>query len=498
MPLTGSYEILDELGRGAAGVVFRARSRASGELVAIKVLRDERDGDPAALGSRQRLLREAAILARIDHPNVVRIVEVDAGQGGASLVTELVDGGSLRELLDERGGRLGLHEAASLVAQAARALHALHGQGVVHRDIKPENLLLARDGTLKITDFGIAAHLLERRDADAGYLLGTPAYVAPELLNGLGADPRADLWSLGAVLFECLTGRPPFEGEEARDVARRVVQERAPSLLELAPEVSPALARLVDECLDPNPSRRPAGGVELARRLEFAALPSVPRREAATTRTRLHSGPCPPREPRSVPRGARRPGQGLALTLLCTLLLAYAARESGVGEVVTPAGPTPRPEQVRIELDVGGVGARAPAAARTTQPPQQAPAPTLPAPRRPRPAPVPAALQEPAAKPVVLGTLIVEVHHPLRTGVIEVLLDGESAARLRIGPGLEAPPGEPAIALIEARPGRHRVEARVGRLDATWTAEVQLRGGDLVSRTLRLERHRRIWTLRPE
>jgi tRNA A-37 threonylcarbamoyl transferase component Bud32 len=209
-PNLPGYEILGELGRGGAGVVYKARQKSLNRIVALKMLRAGIDAAPHELA---RFRAEAEAVARLQHPNIVQIHEVGEADGRPYFCLEYVDAGSLADRL--RAHVVPPDEAAVLVEKLARAVEAAHQRGLIHRDLKPANVLLAADGTPKVTDFGLAKQL-DRNTAhtQSGAILGTPSYMAPEQAAGRPRDigPATDVYALGAILYEMLTGRPPFKG----------------------------------------------------------------------------------------------------------------------------------------------------------------------------------------------------------------------------------------------------------------------------------------------
>src|SRR5260370_471670 len=232
-PAVDGYEVLGELGRGGNGVVYRARRIGLKRLTALKVLRGGPAADPREAA---RLRGEAMALARIGHPNLIQIYEVGETGGRPFLALEFAPGGSLEERL--RGGPQPARDAAALLETLARAIHAAHRAGVVHRDLKPANVLFAEDGTPKIADFGLAKRLnADDAQTCTGDILGTPHYIAPEQARGrsAAAGPAADVYALGAILSELLTGRPPFEGETVSDTLEQVIRCDPPPPPQLTP-----------------------------------------------------------------------------------------------------------------------------------------------------------------------------------------------------------------------------------------------------------------------
>jgi len=232
-------------------VVYRAEQVKLGRTVAVKVLLPGfAAGGP---GDVERFLQEARLAAQLEHPNVVQVYDVGEERGRHFIVMQLVDGGSVKALL-EREGRLPAERALELALQAARGLEAAHSCGVLHRDIKPSNLLLDRSGGLKIGDFGLARPALGASDlTHPGSLVGTPLYMSPEQCKGEGLDARSDLYSLGVTLFEMLLGKLPFEGGTALAVLHKHIHEPVPAALRAAPAVPAPVAALVEKLLAKEP-----------------------------------------------------------------------------------------------------------------------------------------------------------------------------------------------------------------------------------------------------
>jgi serine/threonine-protein kinase len=257
--LNDRYRLLERLAIGGMGEVWRASDALSGRLVAVKLLRLELGSDMRARG---RFESEARFAAELRHPGIARAFDYGEQAGRTFLVMELVPGEPLDEILARDGG-LPLEAVLDLIVQAARALVVAHAAGIVHRDVKPANLMVAPDGTLKITDFGIARRLAAASQTQTGMVMGTAHYISPEQAQGLELSPAADLYSLGAVAYECLTGAPPFDGPTAVEVALKHVRD-APA--ELPGRVPEAARELVMEMLAKEPRDRPADADTVAAR----------------------------------------------------------------------------------------------------------------------------------------------------------------------------------------------------------------------------------------
>jgi len=245
------FDLVAEIGRGGMGIVYRARDRETGEFVALKVLKPEIAGDAAAL---ERFRNELRLARQITHRNVCRTYELHRFGDTAAIAMEYVDGESLRHVLSRYGG-VSLRTGIEWTRQICAALREAHGQHIVHRDLKPENVLIARDGTVKVSDFGIARSV--RSDAtQTGTVIGTPAYMSPEQAQGKAIDHRSDMYSLGLVLYEMFTGRPAFQGDTPLAVAMKHIDEAPtpPRLLE--PDLPERINRAILKCLEKNPNKR--------------------------------------------------------------------------------------------------------------------------------------------------------------------------------------------------------------------------------------------------
>jgi serine/threonine-protein kinase len=262
----GRYRIERVLGGGGMAVVYRAHDEELHRTVAVKLLAEHLAEDPEF---RQRFLGEARAAARLSHPNVVAVYDAGEDEGRPFIVMEVVEGETLADVLARRRP-LPPSEVVALGIQAAAGLEHAHAHGLVHRDVKPQNLLLRADGVLKVADFGIAraAVAATRRLTRAGTILGTAAYLAPEQAAGEDVTAAADVYALGAVLYEAASGRPPFRGETPAELLAARQESVVVPLSERARGVPPALEELVMRCLARNPDYRPASAGELARLLE--------------------------------------------------------------------------------------------------------------------------------------------------------------------------------------------------------------------------------------
>ena len=289
MPIQiGSYEVLREIARGGMGVVYLARSQSLERKVALKVLRA---GDQETSGGRERFQTEARVIARLRHPNIVGIHEVGTCSGRSYLAMDLIDGPSLRERL-EAGPPFEPADAARLAQVVASALAYAHERSILHRDVKPGNILLSPEGPV-LTDFGLAKDVsqIERSPTLSGEAIGTPAYMAPEQARGdlEAIDRRTDVYSLGATLYEMLTGQLPFRGNTIYDLLERLTTQEPARPRKLRPELERDLETIVLTCLAKDPARRYATAGALADDLEryLTHEPIEARRPGPIERTRL-------------------------------------------------------------------------------------------------------------------------------------------------------------------------------------------------------------------
>jgi eukaryotic-like serine/threonine-protein kinase len=250
--LSGRYELDSKLGSGGMSTVYLGRDTTLERWVAVKILHREISDQPDQI---ERFRREARTVAQLSHPNVVAVIDAGEDGGHPYIVFEYVEGETLKQRI-ERLGRLPLDEAAAYAIEVGRGLAAAHTRRMVHRDVKPQNVLIDAEGRAKVTDFGIARELESDGLTATGRVLGTTDYVSPEQAMGHNVDARSDIYSLGVVLFEMLTGRPPFSAETLVGVAMKHVNEDMPDIQVRRPEVSSALAAVVDRATVKDPSGR--------------------------------------------------------------------------------------------------------------------------------------------------------------------------------------------------------------------------------------------------
>jgi tetratricopeptide (TPR) repeat protein len=277
--IAGRFRVVAQVGAGGMGEVYRARDLRLERDVAIKVPPAGLTADPDRL---QRFEREARAAAALNHPNILALYDVGEHEGAPYLVSELLEGESLRERL--AGGALPVKEVVRIGVQVARGLAAAHAKGIVHRDLKPDNLFLTADGTVKILDFGLASLRREAAEDEvaseaatatavtaAGVVLGTAGYMAPEQVRGRKVDQRADIFALGCVLYELLTGRRAFAGGTTADTLGAILRDEPEPIGSFAVGVSPAIAELVSRCLEKSPEERLSSAHDLGLALQAVA-----------------------------------------------------------------------------------------------------------------------------------------------------------------------------------------------------------------------------------
>jgi serine/threonine protein kinase len=261
----GDYTILEQVGRGGMGVVYKARQTKPSRLVAIKMILA---GSHARTANVERFLKDAETIASLQHPNIVQVYKVEEHEGKPFFSLEYCGGGNLAQKL--KATPLPGREAALLVQTLARAIQAAHEKGIIHRDLKPGNVLLTDEGVLKITDFGLAKNLDVSGPTMEGDILGTPSYMAPEQAAGLSKEIGAwtDVYALGAILYECLTGRPPFKAASNFDTVMQVLRDDPVPPRLLQSMVPRDLETICLQCLQRAPDKRYPSALELAEDLQ--------------------------------------------------------------------------------------------------------------------------------------------------------------------------------------------------------------------------------------
>lgn len=373
--LDGRYHVLGRVGRGGMGVVYRAEDERLERVVALKVLRADLAHDPTA---RSRFVREAKSAARLTHPGIVAVldqgVDHEGGTETAYLVMELIDGRTLRDVVLDKGA-LTPGEALSVTADVLDALAEAHRKGVLHRDVKTANVLVADDGRVKVADFGLARAASaggQSTTVGMGDLMGTAEYLAPEQLETGETDARSDVYGVGVMLYEMLTGAPPFTGDSPFTIAYKHVHETVPPPSVKAPGLPKALDALVLDALAKDPDERPADAGEMLEQLRAvrssltpeqlgarAPRPAAPAAPGSTTRigavtAKEEAGPTPSSE-------GHRSRRGLLVGLVL-LVLAVGAGISwyflaGPGAyTTTPAVAGKSPQEARTILQSAGLG----------------------------------------------------------------------------------------------------------------------------------------------
>ncbi|MEO8458969.1 MAG: protein kinase [Dokdonella sp.] len=325
----GHYDIVAELGRGGMGVVYKGHESRLNRYVAIKVLADALAHDE---GVKERFLREARSMASLNDPHIIQIYFISEDEGQTYFVMEFVEGESLSSML-KRDGRLGVEPAGKVIYQTALGLATAHDHGVIHRDIKPGNLMINTRGSVKIADFGIALFNqdLSKKLTTTGEFVGTPGYLSPEVCLGKPVDQRSDIFSLGIVLFEMLTGRMPFTEESPLGLMLEVVRAEIPDVRELNSDVDPEIARILGKMIAKEPAdryqtcheladdlaRHPlvgrSGGINLAPQMSTAAATVIGMR---TPMPPLASSPATAPTPMPVSASAGAPAAPLRASAL--------------------------------------------------------------------------------------------------------------------------------------------------------------------------------------
>jgi len=340
--MLGKYAVEGELGRGAMGIVYRGHDPDLDREVAIKTFRKDTLDKSESAELLERFKREAKAGGRLQHPNIVSIYDYGEGDEVAYIAMEIIQGQELKELFDQNR-RFVPKDAVRLMGQLLDALEYAHRHGVVHRDIKPANLILMEDGTLKITDFGIA-RLESSTLTQAGTVLGTPTYMSPEQFMGQTVDGRSDLFSAGVILYQFLTGEKPFAGSSITTIMHKVLKEDPLKPSELNVQVPPAFDGVVKKALAKRPDDRFQSAAEFRAALLAAMEASAVAPEAEITSVNLAVPP--------VATAAKQPAKpwlwlgigGAGIAALLTVILLRPTTEPETPPTAEPAmaaGPTP-------------------------------------------------------------------------------------------------------------------------------------------------------------
>ncbi len=317
--LSGRYRLESKLGSGGMSTVYLALDEVLDRPVAIKLLHREISEEADQL---ERFRREARAAARLSHPNLVGVIDAGEDDGRPYIVFEYIEGRTLKRRLQDEG-RLPVDEAVAYAIEIGRGLIAAHARKLVHRDVKPQNVLIDPDGRAKVTDFGIARSLEQKGMTATGRVLGTTDYVSPEQAMGEDVDERSDVYSLGVVLYEMLTGDVPFQAETQVGVAMKHVNEPMPDVQARRPEVSAAVAAVVDRATTKDPRDRYSTVAEMVRDLEQTLEVEAARR-GGTSGEATSVLDSVPAERRRLGGGRRISGPGIALAVVIIALAAAA------------------------------------------------------------------------------------------------------------------------------------------------------------------------------
>ena len=324
--LNGRYELGEQVGKGGMAVTYRARDTLLNRTVAVKVMREQFSSDPTFV---ERFRREAQAAAGLTHENIAGIYDTGTDGELHYIVMEFVEGENLEERL-RRDGPLAPQAAIGVALQVVAALEAAHRRGIVHRDIKPHNILVNREGRVKVTDFGIAKAIAASSQTETGLIMGSVHYFSPEQARGDPAGPQSDLYSLGCVLFEALTGRRPFEGANPVAVAHKQIYDPPPLPSEFRPDLPEEVESIVLKCLEKSLARRYASAAELRSYLENA------RERLAERTSRERSRRAPAATGRRWRQALAWVGLVIAIAAIAAAAYFLLAQRGQTGEVLVP------------------------------------------------------------------------------------------------------------------------------------------------------------------
>jgi serine/threonine-protein kinase len=467
----GRYELRKEIGRGMMGVVYEAFDPALARTIALKTIKlSFHVGTEDLEGFEARFFAEARIAARLSHPGIVVVHDVgrDAQTGTLYIAMERLHGRNLADVITD-GVALEARAALAIVARLAEALHHAHGQGVVHRDLKPANVMLLPSGEPKILDFGIAKMETARvRLTSDGQFFGTPLYMSPEQAQGHDLGPRSDLFSLGAVAFNLLTGQAAFAADSIPAIMRRVIEDEPPPPSYLVPSLPPGVDEVIGRALAKSPSDRYPDGRTLAN--DVKRILGEPTLEGVAAALSAPSHPRPP-----LVGVATRPGGDLEdeLETLVSGLTPLTDPDASGSAPLAPSTSPPTGRRWILVLALAGAAAVVAlgVSAYFLWPylaPRRTPQIVVSPPALPPPLPTPLArTPPPPARPAGSARLALDFEHPLQNGQLTVWVDGT----LALDQDLEGRPGKKLVAIkihkgrfektLEVRPGRRRVRVRV-------------------------------------
>jgi len=269
----GRYEIIEELGKGGMGKVYRVEDKKINEEVALKLIKPEIAAEKKTI---ERFRNELKFAREISHRNVCRMYDLNEEEGMPYITMEYVTGEDLKSLV-KRIGKIPVEKAVSIAKQVCEGLAEAHRIGVVHRDLKPSNIMIDREGNVRIMDFGIARSLKAKNITREGVMIGTPEYMSPEQVEGKKADQRSDIYSLGIIIFEMATGRAPFEGETPLSIAMKHKSEEPPDPRKINAQIPDDLSRLILKCMEKDNEKRYQGTKELLSELNKIEIPATER-----------------------------------------------------------------------------------------------------------------------------------------------------------------------------------------------------------------------------
>ena len=333
----GRYQIIAPLGTGGMATVYKAFHPGLDRTVAIKVIRTGFTDDPDFL---ERFRQEARAVARLRHPNIVQVFDFDEADGQHFIVMEHLEGGTLKQrlrALEQSGQRLPRRETLRIVSEIAEGLAYAHQSGILHRDVKPANVLLTRDGRAVVTDFGIARMVMSTELTRTGVGVGTPEYMSPEQARGEGVDQRADIYSLGVIAFELITGRVPFTADTPLAVILKHLNDPLPAPSSIDPQVGEATERVLMRVLSKDPFDRHASATELAQALGEAFAEDERDRTSTFARAPIVAPPSPAvAAPAAAPPRARP-----AWMLPAAIVIAAGVVTAGIAVATSVGAPRP-------------------------------------------------------------------------------------------------------------------------------------------------------------